>query len=79
MWPACEPSLKAPWFNVCMSPQDLPPPAERDGTEGAALKRQYVAPKLETLGTIHDLTHGLGMKKDDDGGHPPGQNKSIGM
>lgn len=45
--------------------------------EGEPRKRPYVAPKLERLGTIGELTHGLGNNDDFDGSHPPGQNKSI--
>ena len=40
------------------------------------VKREYVPPKLERLGTIRDLTRGLGEFNNFDGGHPPGQNKS---
>ena len=40
-------------------------------------RREYVAPKLERLGTIRDLTHGTGQKQNFDNEHPPGQNKSI--
>lgn len=40
-------------------------------------KRPYVAPKLERLGTMGELTQGLGSNNQFDGGHPPGQNKSI--
>lgn len=40
-------------------------------------KRTYVAPKLERLGTITELTRGLGNNNQFDGSHPPGQNKSI--
>lgn len=39
-------------------------------------KRPYVAPKLETLGSIRDLTRGAGSNNNFDGSHPPGQNKS---
>jgi hypothetical protein len=39
-------------------------------------KRVYVKPKLERLGTIRDLTRGLGKLDYTDGEHPPGQNKS---
>jgi hypothetical protein len=39
-------------------------------------KREYVKPKLERLGTIRDLTRGLGKLDYTDGEHPPGQNKS---
>lgn len=42
----------------------------------APAKRKYVTPKLERLGTIRDLTRGLGQNNDFDGAHPPGQNKS---
>ncbi|MDP9192740.1 MAG: lasso RiPP family leader peptide-containing protein [Acidobacteriota bacterium] len=40
-------------------------------------RRQYIAPKLERLGTIGELTQGLGMDGAQDSEHPPGQNKSI--
>ncbi|HYC59557.1 MAG TPA: lasso RiPP family leader peptide-containing protein [Thermoanaerobaculia bacterium] len=40
-------------------------------------KREYIPPKLERLGTIRDLTHGLGKDGARDNQHPPGQNKSI--
>jgi hypothetical protein len=50
------------------------PPA---GDAQAPQKRKYVPPKLEKLGTIRDLTRGLGNNNQFDGGHPPGQNKSI--
>jgi hypothetical protein len=43
----------------------------------APSKRSYVAPKLERLGTIGELTRGLGVNNQFDGSHPPGQNKSI--
>jgi hypothetical protein len=39
-------------------------------------KREYVPPKLETLGTIRELTRGPGANNNFDGEHPPGQNKS---
>jgi hypothetical protein len=52
--------------------------AERPPDSGAApSKRPYVAPKLERLGTIQELTHGEGANNQFDGSHPPGQNKSI--
>lgn len=44
---------------------------QKEGT-----KREYIAPKLETLGTIRDLTHGQGQFSEFDSTHPPGQNKS---
>lgn len=40
-------------------------------------KRPYVAPKLETLGTIRELTRGAGKAGNLDTVHPPGLNKSI--
>jgi hypothetical protein len=40
-------------------------------------RREYIPPKLERLGTIRDLTQGLGMSGDRDSEHPPGQNKSL--
>ena len=45
--------------------------------EGTPPKRRYVAPKLERLGTIGELTRGEGVNNQFDGSHPPGQNKSI--
>lgn len=39
-------------------------------------KLPYVKPKLERLGTVQELTRGLGMNNLNDGEHPPGQNKS---
>ena len=50
---------------------------ERPAESESSRKRPYVAPKLERLGTIGELTHGLGSNDDFDGSHPPGQNKSI--
>lgn len=44
--------------------------------ESARKKRVYSPPKLERLGTIRELTRGLGQNNFFDGGHPPGQNKS---
>ena len=44
---------------------------------GNEAKRAWVAPTLETLGTIRDLTRGLGANVNFDGEHPPGQNKSA--
>jgi hypothetical protein len=43
----------------------------------APKRRVYDPPKLERLGTIRDLTQGLGMNNAFDGGHSPGQNKST--
>jgi hypothetical protein len=43
----------------------------------AAPRREYIPPKLERLGTIRDLTQGLGMNGSNDSEHPPGQNKSL--
>jgi hypothetical protein len=40
------------------------------------VKRKYVPPTLEKLGTIRELTRGLGMNNNFDGSNPPGQNKS---
>ncbi|HEV7920549.1 MAG TPA: lasso RiPP family leader peptide-containing protein [Thermoanaerobaculia bacterium] len=39
-------------------------------------RRKYVPPTLEKLGTIRELTRGLGMNNNFDGSNPPGQNKS---
>jgi len=46
-------------------------------TEAREEKRPYMKPKLERLGTIRDLTHGVGKQGAFDAEHPPGQNKSI--
>lgn len=46
-------------------------------TDQSQAKRPYVAPKIERLGTIGELTQGLGNNNQFDGTHPPGQNKSI--
>jgi hypothetical protein len=40
-------------------------------------KRPYTPPKLERLGTIRELTRGLGMQHLFDGATAPGQNKSA--
>jgi hypothetical protein len=61
-----------------MSPQDSAAPSPKSAATGASAKRHYIPPALETLGTIDDLTHGLGMDGARDTEHPPGQNKSIG-
>jgi hypothetical protein len=47
------------------------------GVRAPIPRRDYVPPKLERLGTIRDLTQGLGMNKQFDGGSIPGQNKST--
>lgn len=52
-------------------------PEEQSDAVGKPLKREYVTPKLERLGTIRELTRGPGSNNQFDGGHPPGQNKSI--
>jgi hypothetical protein len=52
--------------------------ADDQKPEKASSRREYVPPKLERLGTIRDLTYGLGSMTIMDGGHPPGQNKSLG-
>lgn len=45
------------------------PPSDRP-------RRRYVPPTLEKLGTIRELTRGLGHDNRFDGSNPPGQNKS---
>lgn len=40
-------------------------------------KKKYILPTVERLGTIGELTRGLGQRDQMDGSHPPGQNKSI--
>jgi hypothetical protein len=47
-----------------------------DKAENFPAKREYIAPKLEKLGTIRDLTRGTGMAGAFDSQNPPGQNKS---
>jgi hypothetical protein len=59
-----------------MGPRDVVPSEVKPASVNAE-KRRYVAPKLERLGTIVELTRGLGNNNQFDGGHPPGQNKSI--
>lgn len=51
--------------------------AEIDEQSKSEGKREYVRPKLETLGTIRDLTLGAGKFARMDNEHPPGQNKSA--
>jgi hypothetical protein len=53
------------------------PSSPAAGPASAPLRRPYTPPTLERLGTIRDLTRGLGDNNQFDGGHPPGQNKSI--
>jgi hypothetical protein len=58
-----------------MEPRKEVPPS--GGDADAPAKREYVPPKLERLGTIRELTQGLGQNNRFDGANPPGQNKSI--
>jgi hypothetical protein len=60
-----------------MNPTDDRAAEGATGTDARPLRRPYVAPKIERLGTIGELTQGLGNNDVMDGGHPPGQNKSI--
>ena len=60
-----------------MGPENDRAAAGATCTDERPLKRKYVAPKIERLGTIAELTQGLGNNDVMDGGHPPGQNKSI--
>jgi hypothetical protein len=53
------------------------PRPERGHGVAPTPRRPYAPPKLERLGTIRELTRGLGQNNQFDGGHPPGQNKSI--
>jgi hypothetical protein len=48
----------------------------RDGPQPGGRRRKYVPPTLEKLGTIRELTRGLGMSATFDGATAPGQNKS---
>ena len=59
-----------------MTPRDEGP-SEVPPASGNSDKRPYIAPKLERLGTIGELTQGLGQDNQFDGGNPPGQNKSL--
>jgi len=52
-------------------------PPEEHAERVVPLKREYVPPKLERLGTILELTRGQGMSSQFDNTNPPGQNKSI--
>jgi hypothetical protein len=61
---------------LAMTPRDEGPSAVPSGS-GNSEKRRYTAPKLERLGTIGELTQGLGMDGTLDSQHPPGQNKST--
>jgi hypothetical protein len=58
-------------------PSEVPRGSGRNTDMRQREKRQYIAPKLERLGTIGELTQGLGSNNQFDGSHPPGQNKSI--
>ena len=60
-----------------MNPSDDRAAEGATGTDEKPPRRPYVAPKIERLGTIGELTHGLGNNDLMDGSHPPGQNKSI--
>ncbi len=51
--------------------------AEAEKPELSREKREYVKPTLERLGTIRDLTRGVGKQGGFDNEHPPGQNKSV--
>lgn len=60
-----------------MAPTQAVPFEVPSGFGSAEKRRQYVVPKLERLGTIRELTMGLGMAGKLDNEHPPGLNKSI--
>lgn len=60
-----------------MNPTDDRTAEGAAGNAGRPPRRPYVAPKIERLGTIGELTDGLGSNMTMDGSHPPGQNKSI--
>ncbi len=62
---------------LAMTPRDEGPSEVPSGSAGRSEKRRYTAPKLERLGTIGELTQGLGMDGTLDSEHPPGQNKST--
>jgi hypothetical protein len=58
------------------SDRDLVDETEDQPEPASIKKRPWVTPKLETFGTIADLTRGAGMNNNFDGSLPPGQNKS---
>ena len=60
-----------------MTPRDEGPSGVPPVSGGSSKKRHYIAPKLERLGTIREMTQGLGMAGTLDNEHPPGLNKST--
>ena len=62
---------------LTMTPRDQGPSVVVPASGGNSEKRRYIAPKLERLGTLVELTRGLGESNQFDGSHPPGQNNSI--
>jgi hypothetical protein len=54
-----------------MTSREEGPPASHPSA-----KREYAPPKLEKLGSIRELTRGIGMTDRFDNTNPPGQNKS---
>jgi hypothetical protein len=60
-----------------MAPNEAVPFEVPSGFGNPEKRRQYIAPALERLGTIRELTMGLGMAGKLDNEHPPGLNKSI--
>src|SRR5688500_13517614 len=58
-------------------PSEVPRGSGRNTETRHTEKRQYIAPKLERLGTIGELTQGEGANNQLGGGHPHGRNKSI--
>lgn len=59
-----------------MTPKDEGP-SQVPPVSGGSKKRHYIGPKLERLGTIREMTRGLGMAGTLDNEHPPGLNKST--
>ncbi|MEA2238294.1 MAG: hypothetical protein QOC81_3018 [Thermoanaerobaculia bacterium] len=53
-----------------------PVDSAEDQLEPASPKLPWQTPKIETFGTIADLTRGAGQDNNFDGAVPPGQNKS---
>jgi hypothetical protein len=60
-----------------MAPNEAVPFEVPSGFGNLEKRRQYIAPALERLGTIRELTMGLGMAGKLDNEHPPGLNKSV--
>lgn len=69
-------SAQTECYHLVMSPGDKQRQPADGGRGAGPVKRPWIPPKLETFGTIAELTRGAGSHNNFDGGHPPGQNKS---